>query len=223
MSKKQKTALSPAQVRSVLEREYSKHGDFSPGERPPYPSLENALDPESSELRMLAVSQLESLLDSESLLLLRSAVWDWYLPIRVAAVRILERAGDISAKDTFVALAQSDDFRTRFDALRLLAQLKDRSLLPVFVKAMESEDPRISALASEAVFSLGDKSGLESLIRKLTEGTDAERIEAAGFLATIEDARAEEAVRNLMDSDSVSPALKKTISSNLDRARRQRI
>ena len=220
--KKDETDLESLRARSILLAEYSKYGRFTPGERPPYPTLLKALDMESSERRLAAVARLETAEDGDSLLLLKSAIRDWYLPVRVLAVRILETMGESWAKEMFATLSLSDDFKTRFDALRLLAQLKDASLLPLFRNAMESEDPRISTLASEAVFSLGDRTGLASLIAKLSQGTHAEKVEAAGFLAAIEDNEAEAAVRDFLRSEDVEPSLREAISSSLDRARRKK-
>jgi HEAT repeat protein len=214
--------LSYAQAVSALKQEYAKHGPFEPGLRPSYPPLHEALDLESSRLRLAAVSRLAAAGDENGLLLLRSAVWDWYLPVRALAVSILDSMGETSAKETFLALASSGDFRTRFDALRLLAQLEDRSLLPVFAAAMKSPDARISTLASEALFSLGDRLGLEALIGKLRSGSYAERMEAAGFLAAIEDTEAEAALKDFLGSEDVPEDLRITISSTLERARRRK-
>jgi len=214
--------LNSVDVTTALEREYSRNGHFSPGEKPPYPPLEKALDMESTRLRLAAVSMLASTEGERSLLLLKSAAWDWYLPVRVLAVKILEEMGESSTKETFMALAHSEDFNVRFDALRLLAQLEDRSLLPIFRSAMDSPDPRISTLACEAVFSLGDRSGLGSLIKKLLSGTYEERIEAAGFLATMEDIEAERAVDGFLGSEDIPISLKEAVSSSLQRARRRK-
>jgi HEAT repeat protein len=212
----------PAWARDSLAKEYSKHGRFKPGERPPYPSIHEALNIESTQLRLAAVAELESAGDGDSLLLLRSAAWDWFLPVRVLAVEALERMGDTSVKEAFIALANGDDFEPKFDALRLLAQLRDKSLLPIFRDAMESDDPRISTLAADAAFSLGDRSGLASLVSKLNSGTEAERIEAAGFLVAIEDVEAEAAVDGFLRSGNVPPSVKEKISSSMDRARRRK-
>ena len=206
----------------ALAKEYSKYGQFRPGEKPPYPPLRKALDMNSSRRRLAAVSVLASTGCKESLELLRSAAWDWYLPVRALAVKALEKMGEFSARETYVALAGSEDFKTRFDALRLLARLEDRSLLPVFRSAMDSDDPRISTLAAEAAFSLGDRYGLKSLVAKLLCGNDGERMEAAGFLATIDDPEAERAVSTFLDSEDVPSSLKETISSSLKRARRRK-
>jgi len=205
----------------VLEREYSRNGRFVPGQKPPYPSLKDALDLNSAKVRLAAVIELGRRKDRKSLPLLRSALWDWYVPVRAVATKTLEAMGDTSGKERLISLADSLDFRLRFDALRALAQLNDESLRPVFARAMRSEDPRISALASQAMFSLGERAGLESLMFKLKNGTDTERMEAAGFLATIEDAEAQTAVSNFLDSSDIAPSLRRAVSSNLRRARRR--
>ncbi len=219
---RRESGLSAADIRVLLEREYSRHGDFVPGLKPPYPPLEKALEPRSCRLRLAAVIELSLKKEKENLPILKSAVWDWYVPIRALAVRAIEALGEPSAKQMLVSLAESGDFRERFDALRVLALLRDRTLAPVFTRAMKCVDPRISALASEALFSLGDKMGLDSLISKLREGTEAERMEAAGFLATIEDEEAEKAVAEFLLAEGVAPEIKDAVSSNLKRARKRR-
>lgn len=210
--------LSSAQIMSVLEKEYSRHGKFTLGEKPPYPSLEDALDTDSSEVRLAAIGELERRKEKKSLSLLKSALSDWYVPVRAAAIRALEAMGDTTAKEMFISNADSEDFKARFDALRVLAHLRDQSLRPVFARAMQSEDARTSTLASDAIFSLGERSGLISLISKVTNGNPEEKVEAAGFLATIEDPEAQKAAKHFLDSNDVPPSLKETISSNLKRA-----
>lgn len=214
--------LSSAQIMSVLEKEYSKHGEFTPGERPPYPSLEDALDTDSSDVRFAAVTELTRRKEKKSLPLLKSALSDWYVPVRAVAIQGLEAMGDISAREKFISNVNSEDFKVRFDALRVLAHLRDTTLRPVFAKAMQSEDARISTLASDAMFSLGDRTGLDSLISKLADGNSEEKVEAAGFLATIEDLEAQKAVRDFLDSDDIPPSLKEAVSSNLRRAKKGR-
>lgn len=217
---KKLSEFSSAQVMSVLEKEYSRHGKFTSGEKPPYPSLEDALDAVSSKVRLAAVSELERRKEKKSLPLLKSALSDWYVPVRATAIKALEAMGDTSAKERFISDANCDNFRVRFEALRVLAQLKDASLRPVFAKAMQSEDARISTLASEAMFSLGERNGLRSLISKLANGNSEEKVEAAGFLATIEDPEAQRAVGDFLNSNDVPSSLKETVSSNLRRARK---
>ncbi|MFQ5905472.1 MAG: HEAT repeat domain-containing protein [bacterium] len=218
--KEEDKGLTADQIMSVLEKEYSRHGRFIPGQRPPYPPLKDAFDLNSSKVRLAAVVELGRRRDRKSLPLLKSALWDWYVPIRAVATKTLEAMGDTSGKELLISLANTGDFKLRFDALRVLAQLNDESLRPVFARAMQSEDPRISTLASQAMFSLGERAGLESLVSKLKSGTDAERMEAAGFLATIEDPEAQTAVRKFLNSSDVAPSLRKAVSSNLRRARR---
>lgn len=217
---KESSDLTSAQVMSVLEKEYSKHGKFTPGEKPPYPSLEDALDALSSRVRLAAVSELERRKEKKSLPLLKSALSDWYVPVRAVAIKALEAMGDTSARERFISDANCDDFRVRFEALRVLAQLKDASLRPVFARAMQSEDARISTLASEAMFSLGERNGLRSLISKLENGNSEEKVEAAGFLAAIEDPEAQRAIGDFLNSNDIPSSLKETVSSNLRRARK---
>jgi HEAT repeat protein len=219
---RRESGLSAGEIRILLQREYSRHGEFVPGRKPPYPPLEKALEPRSCKIRLAAVIELSSKREKENLPILRSAAWDWYVPVRALAVRALEALGEPSPKQMLISLAESGGFRERFDAIRVLALLRDKTLAPVFTKAMRSDDARISALASEALFSLGDKTGLDSLIGKLRQGNEAERMEAAGFLATIEDDQAEKAVAEFLVAEGVAPRIKDAVSSNLKRARKRK-
>jgi HEAT repeat protein len=222
MQEEQHEVLTFEEVSSTLVKEYSKYGIFVPGEKPHYPPLDAALDIKSSRLRLAAVIELGRRKDRRSLPLLKSALSDWYVPVRAEAIRAMEAMGDNSAKEEFIARALSRNFNESYDALRVLAELRDKSMDGIFMTCMWSEDARISALASQVVFSMGDRSGLESLISKLENGSDQETIEAASFLVEIEDPDAQRAVADFLNSDSVSPTLKQAVASELRRARRRR-
>ena len=222
MPEEQHEGLTFEEITSTLVKEYSKHGIFVPEEKPHYPPLEAALDIKSSRLRLAAVIELGRRKDRRALPLLRSALSDWYVPVRAEAIRAMEAMGDSSPKEGFMARALSRNFNESYDALRVLAELRDTSMDNVFVTCMWSEDARISTLASQVVFSMGDRSGLESLISKLANGSDQETIEAASFLVEIEDPDAQRAVADFLNSDFVSPHLKQAVASELRRARRRR-